>query len=202
MRFYRRRNAPIFTHYSDYREILREDFLNLCAYCTIHEDEGGGVDHFEIDHFKPVSKFKELEHDFKNLYYCCRACNKRGAKGENWPSKALLNSGYRFFDPTKENAYDTHFREKRTGELKMLTNVGVYSLEKLRLNRDALVYLRKRRQEMRRRLRNRLKKLADQLTKVQKLEKQPTEELKQQLQLLRSHLRSRPVLALMPSWLD
>src|ERR1035441_9736881 len=149
MQFARRPNVPNSANYQDYRPYLLEDFLHHCAYCTIHEDELAGEDFYEIDHHRPKSKFPDLINDYTNLYYCCRACNKKGAKGENWPSDDLINAGFRFFDPVAENAYHLHLREAASGKLIKKTNVGDYSIRILRLNRDGLLKLRRRRREVR-----------------------------------------------------
>src|SRR5437870_4619047 len=119
MQFARRADIPNFDNYQDYHPYLREDFLRHCAYCTGHEDEMGGEDHYEIDHHRPKSRpeFAHLVNDYGNLYYACHGCNRRGAKGENWPSDDLYNAGFRFFDPIMENAYEIHMRETRSGRL-------------------------------------------------------------------------------------
>lgn len=31
---------------------------------------------FQIDHFKPISKYPELERNYKNLVYCCSYVNR------------------------------------------------------------------------------------------------------------------------------
>src|SRR5438034_528748 len=159
MQFTRSQNVPRFANYQDYRPFLRLDFFSHCAYCTGHETELGGEDHFEIDHFRPKSKFPRHINNYNNLYYACRGCNKRGAKGEQWPSLALRRAGYRFFDPVQENAYVMHLRELPSGRLRDRTRVGDYSIKKLRLNRDGLVLLRKKRRQMRRLLHRELRTL-------------------------------------------
>ena len=67
------------------REYLRRDFENRCAYCMIHETQGGGAEAFWIDHFKPRSKGGYVN-DYNNLYWACM------------PSPPERRKGYRFAD--------------------------------------------------------------------------------------------------------
>ncbi len=200
MQFVRRRNVPRKSNYSDYRPFLREDFLCHCAYCTAHEDEWGGEDHFEIDHYRPASKFPKLINKYSNLYYCCRGCNKRGAKGDNWPSKSLSKAGFRFFNPVVENAYRVHFRETKDGLLVKKTNVGEYSINILRLNRDILIKLRRGRRSMRTTLSKELRLLLQVLEHCKKMKHEPSAGVSARLELVRKRLQSRPILNLLPEW--
>ena len=200
MQFHRDPAVPKLARYPEYRSYLRADFKRHCAYCTGHEDECGGEDHFEIDHHRPKWKHPELEHEYTNLYYCCRGCNKNGAKGEQWPSDELLAAGYRFFDPVAENAYGLHFKETANGSLQELNRVGDYSITKLRLNRDALIALRLRRRQMAALLSRELKRLELRLTRMQKRGKSPSGDLSERLELLRRALQNAPVLGLLPGW--
>lgn len=200
MQFTRRADVPNFANYQDYRPYLREDFLRHCAYCTIHEDELAGEDFYEIDHHRPKSRFPALTNEYTNLYYCCKACNKRGAKGENWPSDDLLKAGFRFFDPVAENAYQLHVRETASGELAKKTNVGDYSIRILRLNRDGLLALRRRRRAMRLLLRRELSLLLRVLERARRMGHDPSPGIQTRLDLIRQTLSTRPVLCLLPDW--
>ena len=200
MQFQRRENIPRVTRYQDYRPYLREDFIRHCAYCTGHEDEMGGEDHFEIDHHRPVSKFLPLINDYSNLYYSCHGCNKKGAKGEIWPTEDQYNAGFRFFDPVAENAYEIHMRETRSARLLKKTNVGDYSIPRLRLNRDGLIKLRRGRRRMRTALQKELIRLLRALERTKKLGHQPSAEILDRMELIREKLRSRPILSLLPDW--
>lgn len=200
MQFSRRSPAPRFLNYRYYFSILREDFMKHCAYCTSHECETGGQDNFEIDHHRPKYKFPELENSYSNLYYCCHACNKKGAKGDNWPSDELIENGFRFFDPVIENAYQIHMKEKQDGFLEEQTNTGKYSIEKLRLNRDFLVSLRLRRKKMREILLKELKKLGHAIECFQKSGNRLIPEKIERLQLVKKSLENFPVLGILPVW--
>ena len=202
MQFTRRADIPNVADYQGYRPYLREDFLRHCAYCTIHEDELAGEDFYEIDHYRPKSKFPALINEYTNLYYCCKACNKRGAKGENWPSDDLLNAGFRFFDPVAENAYQLHMRETMSGKLAKKTNVGDYSIRILRLNRDGLLNLRRRRRALRVLLGRELGRLLRVLERTKRMGHQPSPAIQTRLDLVRQALSTRPVLCSLPDWLN
>jgi len=202
MQFQRRKDVPKLPRYQDYRPYLRDDFLRHCAYCTGHEDEMGGQEHFEIDHHRPMSmpRFRDLINEYSNLYYSCHGCNKRGAKGSNWPSDDLYEAGFRFFDPVAENAYKVHLREALSSRLLKKTNVGEYSIRILRLNRTGLVNLRRGRRRMRATLWKELTRLLRALEKTKRLGGEPSSEIRNRLELVREKLRSRPILNLLPNW--
>ena len=200
MQFARNIGVPKLANYQDYRSYLREDFKRHCAYCTIHEEELAGEDFYEIDHHRPKSKFPDLINEYANLYYCCKGCNKKGAKGENWPSDDLQNVGFRFFDPVAENAYQVHMRETASGRLAKKTNVRDYSVRILRLNRDGLVKLRQRRRAMRTLLGKELRRLLRVLERTKRMGYQPSPEVQTRLDLVRQALNAEPVLCLLPDW--
>ncbi|MBI3057792.1 MAG: HNH endonuclease [Deltaproteobacteria bacterium] len=200
MQFQRGKNVPRLSNYQDYRPYLRRDFLRHCAYCTGHEDEMGGEEHYEIDHYRPMSKFPKLTNKYSNLYYSCHGCNKRGAKGNNWPSKYLYRRGFRFFDPVVENAYQLHMRDTSSGHLIKKTNVGNYSIRILRLNRQGLLTLRGGRRTMRAILRKELGRLLRVLERTKKLGYQPSPATLTRLVLVRQRLQTRPILNLLPDW--
>lgn len=140
--FRHRSPAPIQTrNYSRFRPYIREDFAECCAYCLLHERLAGGQEHFELDHFRPKSdpRFQHLEGDYSNLYYSCRACNN--TKRAAWPKPELEAKGYRFVDPCQE-VFSDHFVDN-DGVWTPRTPAGMYSEERLRLNRSQLVFIRK-----------------------------------------------------------
>jgi hypothetical protein len=200
MQFARTPNVQKFNSYPDYRPFLRIDFRCYCAYCTGHEDEMGGEDQFEIDHYKPKGQFPSLICVYTNLYYSCRGCNKKGAKGEHWPSRKMIKAGYHFFDPIIENPYIKHMRESPKGVLKHKTRVGKYSIKILRLNRQGLVTLRNNRARMRRMLRCELAKLLKQLEKAKRSGRALPNHVQFRLGQIQSHLAKRPVLNALPTW--
>src|SRR5580692_2727086 len=95
--FSREQNPPTYNSSRQYKRFLRSDFRKRCAYCERPEDYMGGEEAFEVEHFRPTSKFPTLDCIYSNLYYVCRGCN--GHKSETWPSEGQLNQGMRFADP-------------------------------------------------------------------------------------------------------
>ena len=126
--------------YQNYRKDVRKDFHECCAYCLSYELISGGEENFELDHFKPKSKFPELTTKFSNIYYSCSVCN--WYKGNIWPSQELIEQGQEFIDYCKTN-FSTHFIEQDNGIWKPITPTGEYTIKKLRLNRKGLVKIRK-----------------------------------------------------------
>ncbi len=195
-----RSKVPDLANYPQYRPFLQRDFKGHCAYCTGHEHELGGTDHFDIDHFRPKALFPTLVNVYSNLYYSCHGCNKNGAKGSHWPSRDLIKQGYRFFDPVKENAYAEHLRETARGHLIHKTKVGEYSIRILRLNRDGLIVLRKKRNQMRKLLRKELKILRTKLEHMDDGGKIASRKALESLHRLKAHLSSPPILSILPDW--
>ncbi len=128
--FFHRSPTPSEGNYAKYRSYIREDFSECCAYCLMPEMFAGGQENFELDHFKPKSKFPDLIHEYTNIYYSCHVCNQQ--KWEHWPSKELHSKGYRFVDTCKEN-FSAHFEDK-DGYWKPISLAGEYTEEKARLN--------------------------------------------------------------------
>jgi len=81
------------------------EFSFRCVYCLSTETEIGPTDNyggFEVEHFKPKghAAFKHLRNYYKNLLWCCHACNR--AKGDAWPTSKEEKGGWRLVDPSKE----------------------------------------------------------------------------------------------------
>lgn len=92
--------------YSEAREILAEDFKNICGYCG--KDSHIMHERFHVDHFVPVSLNPERENDYYNLVWACPKCNL--VKSNKWPTenKEIANDGNKgFVDPATEE-YDKH----------------------------------------------------------------------------------------------
>jgi hypothetical protein len=56
----------------------------------------GGDENFEMDHFRPKSRFPGLEDDFYNIYYACHPCNHM--KRDCWPPADLEARGIEIVD--------------------------------------------------------------------------------------------------------
>jgi hypothetical protein len=146
--FARRENPPATSNYREHKPFLRRDFLERCAYCERTEVYLGGDEAFEVEHFKPKSKFPDLICVYDNLYYVCRGCN--GHKWETWPSEDQIARGQRFADPCLEDPYLQHLRERgEDGTVEELTACGVYSNRHIRLDRQTLRSWRRLRSEAR-----------------------------------------------------
>lgn len=134
--FTRRETPPSYLDYRRYAPHLRKDFVYQCAYCERTESYFEGQEEFEVDHFRPSSKFPELRTAYENLYYACRNCNRH--KSGTWPSSEQISLGERFADPCMEDPYLSHLREAEGGGLEELTPCGVYSNAHIRLSRSEL----------------------------------------------------------------
>jgi hypothetical protein len=122
--------VPAGRPYHEYAEMLRDDFLYSCAYCTIAETEALGIG-FSIDHYDPRNARPDLVNEYSNLMHSCDLCNRR--KGDLFPPVAARQNGYRFFRPDQD-IHGEHFRLE--GErIEAETNVGSYSILALGLNR-------------------------------------------------------------------
>ncbi len=136
--FSHRLPTPSENNYAKYRSYIREDFNECCAYCLRYEIFAGGEESFELDHYKPRSKYPELVHQYTNIYYSCHVCNQR--KWSHWPSDELDSKGYRFVDTCKEN-FSTHF-EDNDGYWNPISPAGEYTEAKIRLNSRHHVQIR------------------------------------------------------------
>lgn len=139
----RQQPYPRYSDYRKYKPHLRRDFSYCCAYCTIHENEWGGLRHFQVEHFRPKSRFPQLTADYENLLYACDVCNCY--KGNDWPSDVPLVEGVGYLDPCQHD-YDEHFEnEQTTGRTNGLTPPARYMVERLHLNRLHLIRVRQKR---------------------------------------------------------
>jgi len=134
--FSRAQNPQTYGNARQYKPFLRVDFQTRCAYCERPEDYMGGEEAFEVEHFKPKSKFPQLDCVYTNLYYACRGCN--AYKWETWPSEDQLAQGMHFADPCEQDPYLHHLLETEDGSVKGTTPCGIYTAAHIRLHRDDL----------------------------------------------------------------
>jgi hypothetical protein len=138
----RRSNPPQKTNYKEYKEELRSDFFNSCAYCGIMEIESAGVG-FSIDHYIPKEspEGKPLEHAFLNLLLSCDDCNSY--KGKYFASAIQKDLGQVIIRPDEMIPSDhIMLDENDLCELASKTKTGVFNIEKLDLNRPGLKRIR------------------------------------------------------------
>ncbi len=136
------------------REQVRRRANYACEFCGISETDTGG--RLTVDHFRPQSKGGTDHAD--NLVYCCPRCNQY--KLDYWPSGP---DEQQLWNPRQE-PFERHFVELEDGTLQPLTATGVFTLQRLRLNRPPLVAHRRHAKEMRQLVRYRdLSKLLERL---------------------------------------
>src|SRR5947209_13969179 len=116
------------------RQALRRCFDFRCGYCGVHEHAVGAE--LTVDHFQPSSKGGAGGPE--NWVYCCHACNE--FKGDFWQPDSSLRLLHPFRDKMA-----SHLIEESDGVLRGLTETGAFHIEKLHLNREALVEGRKER---------------------------------------------------------
>lgn len=91
--------------YRQYKDFLARDFKNRCGYTHCLDFWFGGKTNFQIDHFKPKSKFPDLETEYNNLVYSCSYVNR-----------AKSNDDGSYLDPVDED-YNAHFYRDELGNI-------------------------------------------------------------------------------------
>ncbi len=129
--------------YSDWKEQIAEECYFQCVYCSIHESQFGGIDHYHIEHYKPKSipEFKILENDILNLFYACPICNR--FKSKDWPNNEDDLNIICYPDPSKHNYLDLFSIDLDTYKLIGRYISSCYLTERLFLNRPQLIYERR-----------------------------------------------------------
>lgn len=122
--------------YPDWKQEIANDCYNQCVYCSIHEALWGGIDHFHIEHFRPQSKFEDLENTITNLYHACPICNR--FKSDDWPSEPDLNK-VSYPDPGDINYTDLFNLDSVSFTLVGKHVASNYLINKLYLNRPQLI---------------------------------------------------------------
>lgn len=120
-----------YTDYHKYKDDLAKDFNHKCGYTDTEDFYYGGQRCFQIDHFKPVSKHKELETEYSNLVYCCSYVNRL-----KWDDD---NSNY--LDPCDVD-FNEHFERDDNGYIVAKTVQAKYMHKKmcLGLSRYAIIW--------------------------------------------------------------
>lgn len=113
-----------YVKYQNFRPYLKADFNQRCGYCDDPGSHYGQEISYHIDHFKPKSKFPNLETNYNNLVYSCPYCN--GAKSDKWRE----TDG--FIDPC-DSKYDIHLSRNNKGQIKAKTPRGKYIVNNLKL---------------------------------------------------------------------
>lgn len=172
MEYYKRRlTPPELTRYQGYLQYVRTEFRFRCAYCSTHEHQLRLKGAFHLDHFRPASLFPQLKASYRNLYYACVDCNL--AKRNCWPSDTEEALDYTFIDPCVESLTGRHAKlvtaKDGRGRLLPKTRPGMYTIQRIRLNRYLLVDKRKREIEERLALALNFTQIARQFGRVQEV---------------------------------
>lgn len=119
------------------RLAVRQRYQFRCGYCGVREEDVGAE--LTVDHHRPVSHGGSDQLD--NLVYCCLKCNLY--KADYWyeshvPHIPLLHP--------QQDDLSLHLREESDGHLTALTPEGQFLIERLRLNRPALIAYRQNQQ--------------------------------------------------------
>jgi hypothetical protein len=118
------------------REFVRRRANYACEFCGVSEEDVGGE--LTIDHLRPKSRGGD--DDPENLIYACSRCNLY--KQDYWPNQP---SEVPLWNPRQETV-SLHMLELEDGQLIALTAVGERTIQRLRLNRPALISYRLRKQ--------------------------------------------------------
>jgi hypothetical protein len=94
--------------------------------------DGKREDTFSVDHYRPRSRFPELECEYSNLFYACSACNRR--KGAFWPDERQWAQGLFIPNPCDFTMSD-HLRFEGT-RVEALSSAGQLAEEILLLNEE------------------------------------------------------------------
>jgi uncharacterized protein (TIGR02646 family) len=115
--------------------MLEKEQRNVCCYCE--KGITPGVEHSHIEHIKPQSKFKKLQHDYNNLVVSCQTKGRCGnAKGDKFNEHFIV--------PTEENPED-YLTYSPNGEIRAINNniKAIETIGILKLNEPKLVGARR-----------------------------------------------------------
>ena len=128
----KRRTYTIKKDYTECKDILAEDFQQMCGYCG--KDRKVLLKQFQIDHFAPKSKFPDKKNIYENLVLACPQCNR--LKSDKWigENSEISNDGEKgFVDPADEE-YSKHLYRDDNGKIMYNTKVGEYMYNVLKFN--------------------------------------------------------------------
>ena len=120
------------------REPVRRRAHFACEYCGVSEADTG--DQLTLDHYQP--RARGGTEGYENLVYCCYRCNLY--KADYWPSQP---GEPWLWNPCQE-LRENHLLPLADGNLYPITPTGIFTLQRLRLNREPLVAYRLRKQSL------------------------------------------------------
>jgi hypothetical protein len=136
-------NAP--AEFADYRRAkpqVAKDCRYQCVYCATPEVNLGGIRMFHVEHYRPKSKFPELETAYTNLFYACPICNiYKGADWPGEPTEALDEPAYP--DPEQRDYGELFLVDLDSLEVDGRYVATRYLAHRICLNRPHLVSLRR-----------------------------------------------------------
>lgn len=115
------------------RNALRAMSFHKCFYCERTLSETGD----EIDHYIEVAEAPEQAFVWENLHLCCRECNRGKLPNTTISVKECLNPCDHSVDPSGHLTFTDEIIRPRFG-----SPVGARTIQKYRLDRDQLNYLR------------------------------------------------------------
>lgn len=122
---------------AELRRSVRAHFLQRCAYCC-QPSEALTVVTFEVEHIQSLSLGGQT--DFENLCLACPTCNRFKANRVTGLTEEGVEA--RLFDPQRDS-WLAHFDWSVNGTVIVgLTDVGVATVNLLRMNRPQLVEVR------------------------------------------------------------
>lgn len=124
--------------YHSYKDYLKADFRNRCAYCNMHDNWIMPLP-FQIDHFIPRAKFErakrnDLDNDYCNLMYSCPVCNRlKGDAFDGEIPEDIISNPY-FYNPVDID-YNTIFTRDEKGRILSEDALGKDMIKRLQLYR-------------------------------------------------------------------
>lgn len=128
----RSENIQSSNNYLIYKEQLVKDFRDLCGYCG--KNRNYFFDNFQIDHFRPKSKYPDLKNDYNNLVLSCPICNRN--KSDDWPTNdknVYHNDSIGYVDPASKE-FDEVFYRYEDGNIFSNYDYGKYMITKLKFD--------------------------------------------------------------------
>lgn len=126
--------------FGDWKQQLAEEGFHQCVYCAIPDAVMGGTRNFHIEHYRPKSRFPDLENTITNLFYACPICNT--FKGNDWPAEP--DHEVQCYPDPSVSDYDKLFTiNETTGEILGTYIASRYMVEKIHLNRGQLILERR-----------------------------------------------------------
>lgn len=138
-----KKTQPTTGEYNDWKQQIANECFNQCVYCSIHEQQFGGIDHYHIDHYRPKSRaeFEALKNDILNLFYSCPICNR--FKHDDWPGEPTSLDIVCYPDPSATDYATLFDLNPGTYLISGRYTASTYLIERLYLNRPQLVYERR-----------------------------------------------------------